>query len=124
MTNVIALASARAARQKGVKAHPVDDLSFMARRVLKGTGCDYWKVESTGNYTGDCAMGRKLAKEYLAYIGEHPTNGNATLLGCIVNDMMSRVEDRGRLGGIEIAFLATVNESAMGWSALIAGRLQ
>jgi len=124
MTNVITLATARAARRSSITAHPADDLSFMARRLPSGSGINYWVVEGTGSYTADCELGRKLAGDYLAYIGTHPTNGNATLLGCIANDMMRRVRDDGRLSGIEISFLAAVNECAMGWGATIAPCLQ
>lgn len=93
--------------------HEADELSFMRRRVPKGTGIDYWVVEGTGNYSADCEYGRKLADEYLAFIGQHHTNGNATLLGCIVNCMLTRCKDAGKLSGIELAFLGRVNTHAM-----------
>ena len=115
--NVIALASARVQRAEVKHPHPADDLSFMEKRAPAGTGINYWKVESTGGYVSDCKMGRELAREYLAYIGQYPTNIDATLLGSIVRDMLVRNHDTGRLGGIEIAFLAGVNEAALQWSA-------
>jgi len=95
--------------------HPADDLSFMRRLKPKGWGINYWVVDATGNYGTDCERGAELGAEYLSYIGEHPTYGNGTLLGCIVRSMMERTEvrERGRPTGIEIAFLAAVNRHAM-----------
>jgi hypothetical protein len=100
------------ARQRAAH-HPADDLSFMKRWMPRGTGVDYWNIEATGRYDLDCEKGKELAREYLAYIGQHPTFGNATLLGCIVGDMAGRVADRGRLSGVEIAFLQCINEAAL-----------
>lgn len=96
-----------------------DDLSFVVRKPKgQGGGFDYWNVESTGDYGHDCYLGRRLGEEYLAYIGKRPTNGNATLLHCIVDSMMSRRSEPsthwGRHAtGIEIGFLAAVNGYAM-----------
>ena len=67
----------------------------------------------------DCETGRELAREYLAYIGQYSTVCNATLLGCIVNDTFNSLSDRGRLSGIEIAFLAGVNRAAMTLAAYV-----
>lgn len=117
--NVVTLAAARVLRSKKQQAHEADDLSFMERKVPAGTGINYWKVQGTGNYTADCERGHQLAREYLAYIGKHPTNGNATLLGCIVNGIIQRVHVNGRLSGIEIGFLAEVNGYAMAFAATI-----
>lgn len=94
-----------------------DDLSFVVRNP-EGGGFDYWDVKSTGNYSADCNLGRRLGEEYLAYIGERPTYGNATLLHCIVDSMMSRRQEPvTRWGqhttGIEIGFLSAVNGYAM-----------
>lgn len=98
------------------KPHPADDLSFMTRKAPRGSGIDYWSVQGTGSYSGDCEVGRRLALEYLTYLGEHPTYGNTTLLGCIVGDMLKRPEVAGgKLTGIEIAFLSAVNKHAMGF---------
>ncbi|ANN59630.1 hypothetical protein A9174_24885 [Mesorhizobium loti NZP2037] len=111
-TNVIQLAKYRPKPSRSKQAHPADDLSFMRRRRPKGTGIDYWVVEGTGSYGADCAKGHQFAQEYLTYSAEHPTYGNATLLGCIVNDMLIRCKEAGKLSGIEIAFLNQVNRSA------------
>lgn len=99
-------------------AHPADDLSFMHLKKPVGSGICYWNVEATGNYGRDCDKGHELAQEYLRYIGEHPTNGNTTLLGCIVNDMCRmRQEERkpsgNHLTGVEIGFLGEVNRYTM-----------
>ncbi|TIO26946.1 hypothetical protein [Mesorhizobium sp.] len=91
--------------------HPADDLSFMSKRPREIGGIDYWQVETTGSYGADCDKGHALGREYLDYIGSHPTNGNATLLGCIVGDMVAL--RAGKLTGIEIGFLRQVNELAM-----------
>lgn len=96
--------------------HPALDLSFMRPKTHKeGGGIDYWAAASagdsrtTGNYTADCEKGRALAEEYLKYLGEHPTGGNRTLLGCIVLDMIAKRPAKG----LVIGFMAAVNEYAM-----------
>src|SRR5688500_12283587 len=103
MTNVVQLRSKRHGMRpaRGRAAHPADDISFMKRRKPRGTGIDYWSVEATGHYDLDCTEGKELAREYLTYIGQHPTYGNATLLGLIVRDMVEKHVD-GRLSGVEI----------------------
>ena len=110
--NVILLAKYRPKPSRSKQAHPAYDLSFMRSRRPKGSGIDYWVVEGTGSYSADCAKGHQLAEEYLVYSGEHPTYGNANLLGCIVNDMLIRCSEAGKLSGIETAFLNRVNHSA------------
>ena len=108
-------------------AHPIGSLSFMRRREPPGAGIDYWVVDHStdyrASYVADCATGRALAAQYLAFIGEHPTNGNATLLACIVADMAKFVDHRGQLSGVERGFLWAVNEAAMTIAAVRAGRL-
>ncbi|MBB5043466.1 hypothetical protein [Shinella fusca] len=95
--------------------HPALDLSFMRLKTRKeGGGIDYWTVASDGgyrtsDYAADCEMGRALAEEYLKYLGEHPTNGSRTLLGCIVLDMIAKRPAKG----LVIGFMAAVNEYAM-----------
>ncbi|OAM75484.1 hypothetical protein [Devosia elaeis] len=101
-----------------------DDLSFVTRKI-EGCGFDYWNVDSTGDYSEDCALGRRLGEEYLTYIGQHPTNGNATLLQCIADSMIARRrEPRTSWGrhttGIEMAFFAAVNEYAMATAKVLA----
>lgn len=103
------------------KSPPSDALSFVCR-IPHGGGFDYWAVQPTGDYTTDCAMGRKMGEEYLAFIGQHPTNGNATLLGAIVNSMIERAATlpRSRRGrGLEVGFLAVVNEYALASARLV-----
>ncbi|TIO14935.1 MAG: hypothetical protein E5X86_22735 [Mesorhizobium sp.] len=92
-------------------AHHVDDLSFMQRRTPKGTGIHYWQVQATGSYSADYEKGLALGREYLDYIGSHPTNGNVNLLGWIVGDMVALCA--GKLTGIELGFLRQVNELAV-----------
>ncbi|MGV8833276.1 MAG: hypothetical protein ACOH2N_14980 [Devosia sp.] len=100
-----------------------DDLSFVSRKI-NGGGFDYWTVESSGDYSADCERGRILGAEFLAYIGEHSTNHNATLLQCIVNSMMVRCRNPrtswGRhTSGVEMAFLAAVNEYALATAKIL-----
>jgi hypothetical protein len=114
MNNVISLATARRLRRNKAKLpHPADDLSFMKRRKPRGTGIDYWLINPTDDSSADCETGRKLAEEYLAYIGEHPTYGNATLLTCIVHEMIERARDGQKWSGIHVGFLRVVNDHAM-----------
>jgi hypothetical protein len=101
--------------------HPADDLSFMKRRRPKGGGIDYWLINPTGNYSADCEAGRKLADEYLAYIGEHPTNGNTTLLTCIVHEMIDRAIAGQKWSGVHVGFLASVNRYAMATAGGLCG---
>ncbi|WP_292529478.1 hypothetical protein [Methylocystis sp.] len=108
MSNITKLADVRD-RRRGKVPHYVDVLSFMKRRKPKGTGIDCWAVKPSGSYSRDYETGRALGREYLAFIGRYPTNGNATLLNCIVRDMA----ERGRVGGLEFGFLNCVNEYAM-----------
>lgn len=94
--------------------HHVDALSFMALRSRAEGDVNYWMVESTGSYSGDCEKGAELAREYLAYIGRHPTIGNAALLGWIVADMADHSAK-----GLKIGFLRVVNEHAMAAAKLV-----
>lgn len=113
-----AAAKVQTRRASAKQPHPADDLSFMHRKVPAGTGICYWNVEHTGRYSTDCDKGHELAHEYLNYIGRHPTNGNVTLLGCIVNDMCrvrqeERLPSRNHVTGLEIGFLMEVNRYVM-----------
>jgi hypothetical protein len=85
----------------------------MQVRKKRGTGIDYWIVETSGNYTVDCDKGRQLADEYLTFIGEYPTVGNATLLNCIVREMIDRAKAGEPWTGIHVGFLRGVNDYAM-----------
>jgi hypothetical protein len=93
--------------------HHAKTLSFMQLRKKRGTGVDYWIVESSGNYTIDCDKGEQLADEYLTYIGKYPTVGNATLLNCIVHDMIDRAKAGAPWTGVHVGFLSGINRYAM-----------
>lgn len=104
--------------------HPAIDLSFMRVKTKEeGGGIDYWDMQSAGayrgttNYSADCATGRDLAREYLDYIGKHPTNGNATLLGCIVLGMIEKQAAKG----LVLGFMGGVNDYSMCVARLLAG---
>lgn len=94
--------------------HPAVDLSFMFYKG-NGKGIDYWDVTTFGDYSADYERGEKLAREYLAYLGQHPTNGNSTLLGCIVQDMGA-----GK-NGVMLGFLRGVNSYAMAAACMLRG---
>ena len=100
--------------------HPADDLSFMEPSIRRGKGIEYWLVSPTGNYTEDCEIGSRLADEYLTYIGQHPTNFNATLLTSIVREMIDRAKDGAEWSGVHVGFLAGVNRMAMALARMIA----
>lgn len=87
------------------------DLSFVRRR--RGGGFDYWAVQPTGNYSHDCALGKALGEEYLAYIGRNPTIGKETLLACIVQSMIEHAQAGQDSKGVRVGFLGTVNGHAM-----------
>ena len=106
MTDVISLADRRSVRP--IPPHEADTLSFMRRRKGGGGGIDYWHVRASGKYSADCETGQKLAAEYLAFLAEYPTNGNMTLLQCIVSHMVKS----GQWNGVCVGFLRTVNECA------------
>ncbi|NJL06981.1 MAG: hypothetical protein HC900_00985 [Methylacidiphilales bacterium] len=97
------------AATKPATPHPATDLSFMRLRQPLGSGIDYWNVDFTGSLDEEWQHGRTLAYEYLRYIGEHHNNANMTLLGLIVNDMLTKCAPSGRLGGVELGFLNFVN---------------
>lgn len=86
--------------------HPALDLSFM-RLKGRGQGIDHWDVTTAGDYIEDWKRGARLGSEYLAYIGRYSTTSNATLLGCIVQDMGAPKN------GLMLGFLRAVNEHAM-----------
>ncbi|MBX5226852.1 hypothetical protein HJC06_10490 [Rhizobium sp. NLR9b] len=106
--------------------HPAVDLSFMRPRTrAEGGGIEYWNVQTagdysvTGNYTCDSAKGRSLALEYLEYVGEHPTVGNATLLGNIVLDMIAKQAAKG----LVLGFMSAVNDYSMTVARIVAGKI-
>jgi hypothetical protein len=102
--------------------HYADSLSFMKVSKPKGTGIDYWLINPTGDYSADCEAGRKLADEYLAYIGEHPTNGNTTLVTDIVHEMIDRAKGGQKWSGIHVGFLDGVNRYSMATASGLCGR--
>jgi hypothetical protein len=124
MSNIVNLGKVRKARENAALPPRSDALSFVTKRKGKGGGFDYWNVDSTGDYSADCELGRRLGEEYLAFIGAHPTYGNGTLLHCIVDSMMSRRREPsthwGRhVSGVEIGFLSAVNRYAMAAARIV-----
>lgn len=104
--------------------HHAIDLSFMRlKSKAEGGGVDHWNVTAAGpysepnNYTEDCDTGRQIAEEFLRYIGKHPTNGNATLLGCITLEMIQKQVPKG----LVLGFMSAVNDYAMTVARIVAG---
>jgi len=100
--------------------HHADALSFMRRLQPAGSGIDYWAVADSGKYPLDYQMGQRLGNEYLEFVGNHPTLGNANLLGWIVADMARTLDHRGRIDASALGFLKVVNEYAIAAAAIMA----
>ena len=113
MSNVIAFP--KNTKSQSQKCSPsVDALSFVKRRKPKGGGgFDYWSISSSGNYSADCDEGKAFAAEYLTFIGKNPTVGNATLLNCIVREMVEHASSGKGWSGVHLGFIRTINEYAM-----------
>ena len=112
MSNIVVFPK-RTESQPASASPSSDTLSFVKRRKPKGGGFDYWAVSPSGNYTRDCAAGKLLADEYLAFIGKYPTVGNATLLNCIVHEMVEHGKSGNGWSGVHLGFIHAVNEYAM-----------
>lgn len=123
MSNVISFPMARRIDPEAKIPHPTEALSFMKKRRPRGGGIDYWAIDPPSNYSAQCEFGRRLAAEYLAFIGMHPIVGHRGLLSDIVGSMM----DRARLGeewsGVHLGFLEEVNRYAMAMAAAANGGL-
>ena len=74
------------------------ELSFAKKRG------NYWNVKATGDYDKDCALGGRLALEYLAF--EEQDRGGPGLLQHIVADMPRDFT------GVEVGFLTMVSWAA------------
>jgi len=94
---------------------PSDALSFVERRE-SGGGYNYWtNVPTADSYTEEYEIGELLAKEFINFIGQYPTNGNGALLGSIAIDM----DKNGASRGHKISFMNTVSKYAMGAAYLL-----
>jgi hypothetical protein len=105
--------------RKNINPSRPDALSFVTRNPAKIGGFNYWNVATTGNWSGDCEMGAKLGAEFLTFLGKHPTNGNATLLGCIVTSMVDNATAGHRARGAEVAFMKQINDYAMAVAVVV-----
>jgi hypothetical protein len=63
-----------------------------------------WNFKSTGDYSADCAAGRRLAHEFLEW--RHASDFQP-LLGWAVASIAKRVEG---LSGLEVGFLNTLSQ--------------
>lgn len=124
MGTIICLSDARRKRSAERRENPTayaDALSFMRKRKRReGGGIEYWAVESSGSYSTDCDIGKQLGKEFLAYIGNHPTIGNATLFTWIV----CQRQEFGTSKGLQVGFLEEIGSYAMFAAAAFAGKIQ
>lgn len=93
-----------------IKSPPLhESLSFIKKNTGKGGGYDYWaNVPTVGSYSADTEMGRRLAEEFIAYIGKYHNVANATLLGSIMLAM-----EASATRGHKIGFMNTINKYAM-----------
>src|SRR5438094_500512 len=93
------------ARHERGESHPLVAPHCHRRERLRGV--------PAGAYGEDYKIGEKLAAEYLAYVGEHPTLGNGILLTCIVREMIDRAKTGQEWSGIHVGFLQNVNRYTM-----------
>ncbi|CAN7524722.1 hypothetical protein LJR030_005376 [Rhizobium sp. LjRoot30] len=100
--------------------HHADALSFMRRLQPIGSGIDYWAVADSGKRQLDFQMGQRLGNEYLEFIGNHSTLGNANLLGWIVEGMARTLDHNGKIDASALGFLKVVNDYAMAAAAILA----
>ncbi|MET3355931.1 UNVERIFIED_ORG: hypothetical protein ABID33_003858 [Xanthobacter viscosus] len=100
--------------------HYAAALSFMALRKPRGSGIDHWVVSPTGHYGADLETGERLADEFLAFIGAHPTVGHSTLLPCVIRDMIDHAVAGQRWSGVHAGFVRGVNQYAMAAARIIA----
>ncbi|WET74122.1 hypothetical protein [Rhizobium croatiense] len=93
-----------------IKSPPLhESLSFIGKKGRETGGYDYWaNVPSSGSYSADADLGRRLAEEFIAFIGKYPNVGNGTLLGSIMLAM-----EASATRGHKIGFMNTVNKYAM-----------
>ncbi|PWE53925.1 hypothetical protein DEM27_23730 [Metarhizobium album] len=92
---------------------------FMRRLQPIASGFSYWAVADSGKYQLDYQMGQRLGNEYVDFVGNHPTLGNANLLGWIVNVMARTRDHNGKIDASALGFLKVVND-AMAAAAILA----
>lgn len=100
--------------------HPLN-LSFVAKRN-DGGGLDCWNVMPISSYITACMKGRELGQEYLAFVGQYPTNGNVILLSWIVASMLEKSAAGQNHRGLAVGFFAEINRHAIATAALLAGK--
>ncbi|MGE4249034.1 MAG: hypothetical protein AB7F09_06575 [Parvibaculaceae bacterium] len=100
---------------------PVDDLSFMKRNKRADRDHDYWAVKPTGQFKEDNETGKRLAKEFLTYIGEYPCVRNGMLLSSIVETMHKKAKDGQEWSVVNRAFLDCVNSYAQAAATVLEG---
>jgi hypothetical protein len=113
MNNVVHFKTRTPAKPKPPQLTALSFVTDASNIGSKLGGYCYWHVSPTGNYTDDCELGAKLASEYLSFIGQWPTNGNQTLLTCIVRDMIDLAKAGSPWSGVHVGFLSNVNGYAM-----------
>lgn len=88
-----------------------DHVSFVSRQAqrphpIAQDTVDYWSPQVTGDWSTDCATGRRYADEMLARIRK---NENPTALGHIVKAMVGH----GQWGGVEVGFFQRLSEDLL-----------
>ena len=120
MSNVLRFPTAekRIIAKPDADSHHADMLSFMRRIPRReGGGIDSWVVEPAGHYVDQCEQGKRLAREFLSYIGQYPTVGNAYLLSDIVLSMVEKARHGQECKGLYVGFLHQVGRYAMAAAA-------
>ena len=104
--------------------HPSDTLSFVRRIPKKeGGGIDSWSLEASGSYTEQCEKGRRLAVEFLSYIGQYPNVGNVYLLSDIVISIVEKARHGQECKGLYVGFFSLVGRYAMATAVGMHGEL-
>lgn len=99
---------------------PADALSFVKRIPRRaGGGIDNWAVEPTGSYVDQCEEGKRLAVEFLSFIGQYPNVGNAILLSDIVLSMIEKACHGQECKGLYVGFFHHVGRYAMAMAATV-----
>lgn len=102
--------------------HPADMLSFVKRIPRReGGGIDNWAIEPSGSYVDQCEEGKRLAVEFLSFIGQYPNVGSSILLSDIVLSMVARARKGQECKGLYVGFFSLVGRYAMATASEVHG---
>ncbi|AOR76547.1 hypothetical protein [Novosphingobium resinovorum] len=68
---------------------------------------DLWAPERTGDYSTDCATGRRHAAELIEFMHQ---SGNAPIFGSVIR----RITEKGQFDGVETGFCAQFGITLLG----------